>query len=101
MHPHSGHSVQGPISVKHQFFYPAIISAIIICVNPFNNQITRSLKKSRYPALAMVSESESYTTGCMIRECHIYKDIWSNYVRELLYCCLLKEVQKGLLFSEA
>ena len=31
--------VRGPISVKHKFFFPAVISVIIISANSFNNQI--------------------------------------------------------------
>ena len=31
--------VWGPISVKHQIFFPAVISVIIISANSFNNQI--------------------------------------------------------------
>ena len=34
----------------------------------------------------MASEAESSTTGCMIRGYHIYNDVWSSYIREVLYC---------------
>ena len=34
----------------------------------------------------MASEAESYTTGCMIREYYVYKDVWSSYIREVPYC---------------
>ena len=38
------YSVRGPISVKHSFSCPAVISVIIISVNHFYNQIMWSLK---------------------------------------------------------
>ena len=34
----------------------------------------------------MASEAESCTIGCMIRGYHVYNDVWSSYIREVLYC---------------
>ena len=34
----------------------------------------------------MAPEAESYTTGCMIRGCYVYKGVWLSYIREVLYC---------------
>ena len=34
----------------------------------------------------MAPEAESYTTGCVIRGYHVYKDAWLSYIREVLYC---------------
>ena len=72
--------------MKHQFSCPAVISAINILTNPFNNQIVSSLYQSPCLACVLVSEAESYMVGCMIRRYHIWKDDWSSYTGEVLYC---------------
>ena len=58
-HIASGYSVQGPISVRHQFSCPAVISVIIISVNSFNNKLQVPLLS--YPAHTLAFEAESYT----------------------------------------
>ena len=78
--PYSRYNVWGSISAKHQFFYPAVISA-----NPFNYQIRWSRCVLHWRAMA--SEVESFTIDSMIRGCHVYKDVWSSFIGEVLYCC--------------
>ena len=51
----------------------------------------------------MASETESYTTGCIIREYHaryyVYKDVWLSYTGEVATVStvsMMKVVQKVL-----
>ena len=44
----------------------------------------------------MTSETESYTTGCIIRAYYIYKNVWSRYIGECYTSAMTKEVQKSL-----
>ena len=63
---YSEYSVWGLISAKHLFSCPLVIPAMIISVNPFNNQIMWSLYKPSFSACAMASKAKPYTIDCMI-----------------------------------
>ena len=71
---YSKYNVRGSISAKHQLFYPAVISVIIISANLQSSNYVISLKNCH----AMASEGESFTIDSMIRVCHFYKDVLSD-----------------------
>ena len=40
-------------------------------------------------AISCLSKAESFTIDYhfMIRRYHVYKDIWSSFIEEVLFCC--------------
>ena len=73
------------ISVKHQFFYPAVISVII---NLQTLSIIKSgdLVKNRHVLHVQWRQVKSFALDCMIRGYHVYKDVLFNFIGEVLYC---------------
>ena len=43
----------------------------------------------------MVSKAEFFTIDSMTRKYHVYKDVWSSFIEEVLFCCRDEETGEG------
>ena len=49
-----------------------------------------------FPACTMASKAEYFTiVDSMITKYHVYEDVWSSFIGEVLYCCYDEGSGKG------
>ena len=86
--------MQGTISANHQISHLEVIFVIIkfanhgmVLCDKIIVLIDISIISTGCVTLAIESEVDSFTVESVIRGYHIYEEVWSSIIGEVLACC--------------